>query len=245
DVITFEITLTNNGTDDATGIGISDIVPSGYTNITNISNGGGLTGNTINWSGLSLTAATGTLTLTYDVEVLAPTGVAGEYNNVVEVTASDQFDPDSTPDNDDGDQDEDDEANFEVTPQSSDLSIAKVVSNPTPNVGDVVTFTITVSNAGPNDATGVDIDDIVPAGYSNITNISGTGSETGGVVSWTGQTVTTTTALVVTFDATVDAPTGATDEYVNQVEITASDQFDPDSDPTSDSTTDDNGDGIA
>ncbi|MBQ4805833.1 DUF11 domain-containing protein, partial [Aquimarina sp. MMG015] len=141
--------------------------------------------------------------------------------------------------------DEDDEANFEVTPQSSDLSIAKVVSNPTPNVGDVVTFTITVSNAGPNDATGVDIDDVVPAGYSNITNISGTGSETGGVVSWTGQTVTTTTALVVTFDATVDAPTGATDEYVNQVEITSSDQFDPDSDPTSDSTTDDNGDGIA
>ncbi|WP_034230552.1 DUF11 domain-containing protein, partial [Aquimarina pacifica] len=127
----------------------------------------------------------------------------------------------------------------------SDLSIAKVVSNPTPNVGDVVTFTITVSNAGPNDATGVDIEDVVPVGYSNITNISGTGSETGGVVSWTGETVTTTTALVVTFDATVDAPTGATDEYVNQVEITASDQFDPDSDPTADATVDDNGDGIA
>ncbi|WP_299316117.1 DUF11 domain-containing protein, partial [uncultured Aquimarina sp.] len=102
DVITFEITLTNNGTDDATGIGIADIVPSGYTNITNISNGGGLTGTTINWSGLSLTSAAGTLTLTYDVTVLAPTGISGEYNNVAEVTASDQFDPDSSPDNDDG-----------------------------------------------------------------------------------------------------------------------------------------------
>ncbi|WP_299261879.1 DUF11 domain-containing protein, partial [uncultured Aquimarina sp.] len=142
DVITFEITLTNNGTDDATGIGIADIVPSGYTNITNISNGGGLTGTTINWSGLSLTSAAGTLTLTYDVTVLAPTGISGEYNNVAEVTASDQFDPDSSPDNDDGDQDEDDEDNFEITPQTSDLSINKVVSDATPNVGDTVTFTI-------------------------------------------------------------------------------------------------------
>ncbi|WP_034230549.1 DUF11 domain-containing protein, partial [Aquimarina pacifica] len=97
DVITFEITLTNNGADDATGISIEDIVPSGYTGITNISNGGILTGNTISWSGLSLTAASGSLTLTYDVEVLAPTGVANEYLNTTEITASDQFDPDSMP----------------------------------------------------------------------------------------------------------------------------------------------------
>ncbi|WP_299190510.1 DUF11 domain-containing protein, partial [uncultured Aquimarina sp.] len=245
DVITFEITLTNNGSDDATGVGISDIVPSGYTNITNISNGGGLTGNTINWSGLSLTAAAGTLTLTYDVEVLAPTGVAGEYNNVAEVTASDQFDPDSTPDNDDGNQSEDDEDNFEVTPQTSDLSINKVVSNTTPNVGDTVTFTLTITNDGPSDATGVSVADIVPGGYSGITSISSGGIVTGNTIDWTGLSVTTTVPLTLTFDAIVDAPTGAVDEYLNQAEITASDQFDPDSDPTSDSTVDDNGDGIA
>ncbi|WP_405209328.1 PKD domain-containing protein [Aquimarina sp. LLG6339-5] len=246
DVITFEITLTNNGTDDATGVGISDIVPSGYTNITNISNGGGLTGNTINWSGLSLTAAAGTLTLTYDVEVLAPTGVAGEYNNVAEVTASDQFDPDSIPDNDDGNQSEDDEDNFEVTPQTSDLSISKVVSDPTPNVGDVVTFTITLSNAGSNAATGVSVEDVVPGGYSGISNIVPVIVPSGNTLTWTGLAVPVgTDTVTLTFDAVVDAPTGAVDEYLNQAEITASDQFDPDSDPTADGTVDDNGDGIA
>ncbi|RKN10771.1 DUF11 domain-containing protein [Aquimarina sp. BL5] len=252
DIITFEITLTNNGPSEATGVEIQDLVPDGYAIVGGtIDNGGIATGNQIDWTTLTipdptaLPAGSNIITLTYDVQVLAPTGIAGEYNNVAEVTASDQFDPDSTPDNDDGDQDEDDEDNFEVTPQTSDLSINKVVSDPTPNVGDTVTFTLTITNDGPSDATGVSIADIVPGGYSGITSISSGGIVTGNTIDWTGLSVTTTVPLTLTFDAIVDAPTGAVDEYLNQAEITASDQFDPDSDPTSDSTVDDNGDGIA
>ena len=49
--------------------------------------------------------------------------------NVAEVTASDQFDPDSTPDNDDGDQSEDDEDNEDVTPQQADLELVKTVND--------------------------------------------------------------------------------------------------------------------
>ncbi|WP_131798805.1 DUF11 domain-containing protein, partial [Flavivirga aquatica] len=180
-----------------------------------------------------------------DVVVNAPTGVADEYKNIAEVTGSDQYDPDSTPDNDDGDQDEDDEDNFTVTPQTSDLSINKAVSNSTPNVGDVVTFTITVSNAGSVAATGVNVQDIVPVGYSGITNISGGGIAIGNQIDWTGLSVALGTDTVsLTFDATVDAPTGTLNEYINGVEIIASDQYDPDSDPTTGSSVDDKGDGI-
>ena len=48
-------------------------------------------------------------------------------------------------------------------------------------LGDVVTFTLTLTNQGPNNATGVDVQDVVPDGYSNVTNISGGGILTGGV----------------------------------------------------------------
>ena len=128
---------------------------------------------------------------------------------MAEVTAADQYDPDSTPGNDDGDQSEDDEDRASVTPQRADLSLAKTVSDTSPLVGDVVTFSITVSNAGPNDATGVAVEDVVPGGYSSITNISNGGTLAGATITWSGLSVTTAAPLVLTFDATVDAPTGA------------------------------------
>ena len=61
------------------------------------------------------------------------------------------FDP--TPGNDSTT--EDDDATVVVTPNAvADLSLAKEVSDSTPDVGSNVTFTITVTNAGPSDATG-------------------------------------------------------------------------------------------
>ena len=88
---------------------------------------------------------------------MAPTGVANEYVNTAQISASDQSDPDSTPNNDDGDQSEDDEDNASVTPGGdlgeADLMLTKSVDNATPNIGESVTFTLTISNAGPDTAT--------------------------------------------------------------------------------------------
>ena len=252
DTITFELTISNSGPDDATGVSVEDLVPIGYT-ITGgtISDSGIATGNQIDWTGLSIANGT-SITLSYDVVVNPPTGLAGEYLNNAQITASDQFDPDSDPSTDgnvdedgDGDRDDDDEDSFEVTPQTSDLSIEKTVSDSTPNVGDVVTFSIAISNAGSVAATGVSVQDIVPGGYSNIVNISGVGIATGNQIDWMGLSVPVgIDTVILTFDATVDAPTGISGEYLNGVEITSSDQFDPDSDPTTGSGVDDNGDGI-
>ncbi|WP_299316128.1 hypothetical protein, partial [uncultured Aquimarina sp.] len=120
-----------------------------------------------------------------------------------EITASDNFDPDSTPD---GTPDtdapvEDDETSATPTVAlTSDLSIAKSAvlttdadGSTTISAGDTVTFSVTVSNAGANDATGVGVGDTVPDGYTTIGSISNSGSETGGLISWSGLSVTTTT----------------------------------------------------
>ncbi len=47
---------------------------------------------------------------------------------------------------------------------AADIQVRKEVDNPTPNVGDTVTFTVTVTNNGPDPATGVEITDQIPLG---------------------------------------------------------------------------------
>ena len=233
DTVTFTLTVSNAGPDDATGVSVADVVPIGYSNVTAISNGGALAGSTVTWTGLTVGAG-GTSSLSFVATVDAPTGAADEYLNTAEVAAADQFDVDSTPDNDDGDQSEDDEANVAVAPQTADLELVKTVSDATPNVGDTATFTITVTNNGPDNATGVAVEDLVPSGYSGITNISNGGSLAGATITWTGLNVAIGVPLVLTFDAVVDVPANIVDEYRNVAQVTASDQVDPDSTPNND-----------
>ena len=162
DIVTFSIAVENDGPSDATGVDVQDVVPAGYSALGAISDSGVASGNTINWTGLSIAdGATETLTFTAVVEATGP------YLNIAQVTDADQDDSDSTPNNDDGNQSEDDEDNAAVTPTPViDLSLVKTVSNETPNVGETVTFSLAVTNDGPSDATGVDVQDVVPAAVS-------------------------------------------------------------------------------
>ena len=52
----------------------------------------------------------------------------------------------------------------DATPRLIDLELTKEVDTSSPKVGDTVTFTITVVNAGPDNATGVVVRDIIPYG---------------------------------------------------------------------------------
>jgi uncharacterized repeat protein (TIGR01451 family) len=48
----------------------------------------------------------------------------------------------------------------------ADLVVTKTVNITAPNAGDVITYTITVANNGPDNATGVQLVDVLPAGVS-------------------------------------------------------------------------------
>ncbi len=93
-----------------------------------------------------------------------------------------------------------------------DLSIAKSVSDSTPNIGDIITFTLQVNNAGPDTATNVIVSDLVPAGFTYESgSISGGTSNddtdpTGSGLSWTLNSVVVGTPVFLTFDAEVLAP---------------------------------------
>ena len=243
ETVTFSIDISNLGDILATGVSLEDILPPGFGNVTAISNGGAFTGGVINWSGLNVPVGSDTLTLTFNAEVLAPTGATDEYEHIAQITAADQFDTDSVPNNDDGDQSEDDEDNVGVSPQVADLSLAKTANTNSPNVGDTVVFTLTINNRGPNVATGVSLEDTLSAGFT-LTAVNDGGTLASNTAGWTGLSVLANGgSTAVTYEATVNAPTGAVGEYLNEASITAADQFDPDSDPATGNTVDEDGDG--
>ena len=114
EVITFFITVSNDGPYPASGISIEDVLPSGFANPTNFTDGGSANGNIITWNNIDLPFP-GSQTVSFDATVLSPTG-GGDYNNIAEVTELDQIDTDSDEDNgadtngngDIGSEDEDD-----------------------------------------------------------------------------------------------------------------------------------------
>ncbi|MDF1694848.1 MAG: SdrD B-like domain-containing protein, partial [Saprospiraceae bacterium] len=111
----------------------------------------------------------------------------------------------------------------------ADLNLIKTVNDDTPSVGDVVTFTITVSNDGPNNATNVEVTDLVPDGYTNIASVDG--NVNGSTVTFSGLNIASGSSVDVTLTAEVLAPASPSTSYVNIAEITDSDQFDTDSTP--------------
>jgi len=181
-------------------------------------NNGSLSGNTITWSLASLAVNTSEA-FSFTAEVLAPTGAADEYGNTAQITASDQLDPDSTPNNDDGDQSEDDEDRVDVTPNTgqgtADLSLTKNVNNTSPSSGEMITFTLSLANAGPDEATNVEVVDVIPSGYTNIQNISNAGVLNGSTLTWTVASLAANNRIDLTFDAEVVSVLNATTEYIN------------------------------
>ncbi|WP_420603083.1 gliding motility-associated C-terminal domain-containing protein [Flagellimonas sp.] len=232
DIVTFTVNLSNLGDFDATGVSVENLVPTGFGTITGINNGGtyNFGSGIITWTGLTVPVGTNTTVLTFNATVQTPTGALGEFTHIAEVTFSNEFDLDSTPNNDDGDQSEDDEDAITVAPEQADLSLVKTVvdNDITPIVGDEISFEITISNAGPNDATNVVVTDLLPTGFDYVLYSATTGIYNDTTGEWQVGTVTAGDSETLIIDVLVNA----SGNYVNTAQITASDAFDIDSTPS-------------
>lgn len=112
----------------------------------------------------------------------------------------------------------------------ADLSLTKAVSNASPNNGATISYTLNVTNASgsPQTATGVTVEDVLPAGFT-FASASGFGSYNSGTGVWTVGSIPAGTTRTLTITGTVNATSGAT--IVNSAEITASSVTDSDSTP--------------
>jgi len=93
-----------------------------------------------------------------------------------------------------------------------DLQITKSVNNTSPNIGDVVMFTLDVRNNGPDTATNSTVTDALPAGLIyQIASISGGDASNdsdpaGSGLSWVINSLGAGSSTALTFSATIQAP---------------------------------------
>jgi large repetitive protein len=150
DVITFNIAVTNNGPDTATNVVVLDH-PVGLT-IQSMS-GGGCTGAVINGNpnqNVQCTIASLANGATANVTVTAHIDNPGQYLNRATVT-EDQIDPNTNNNLSDA---------VDVATTSADVSIVKALVTAGPYyVGETITYTLTVHNAGPSPASFVVVSD--------------------------------------------------------------------------------------
>jgi len=119
--------------------------------------------------------------------------------------------------------------------ESADLSLSKIVDDGTPNVGQNVTFTLTLTNGGPDTANNIAVTDTLPAGMTYVSSVIGQGTydDVSGV--WRIGTVANAATATLQITASVDT----TGTKTNTAEVTAADQFDPDSTPVNGDTGED------
>jgi uncharacterized repeat protein (TIGR01451 family) len=93
------------------------------------------------------------------------------------------------------------------TPFSSDVSLTKTVDDSTPDAGQTITYTLTVSNAGPDDATDVVVTDQLPEGITYVSD-SGEGAYATSTGEWAVGTLAANGSATLTITATVSSGTG-------------------------------------
>jgi len=117
----------------------------------------------------------------------------------------------------------------------ADLSLTKAVSATSVNVGDSVVFVIMLNNAGPSNATGVEVTDTLPDGYTFVSANASTGTYSAASGVWDVGDLPASGSETLRITALVNA----SGNYTNTVEVTASNADDPDSTPNNGVTTED------
>ena len=197
DVITYNIVVENTGNVTLTGVTVTDP--------------GAVLGVCI--PAIPATLAPGdSLTCPASYSVTAEDLMAGSYNNTAAA------DSDQTPPANEGEL-----VDFIV----ADLQLTKTVDNPSPYFGSNVVFTITVTNLGPDEATGVQVEDVLPSGFSFVSANASQGSFTSGSGVWQIGSLALNQSETLEITATVRV----NGSHTNTAQVTASDQVDPNSVP--------------
>ncbi|WP_157671853.1 DUF11 domain-containing protein [Desulfuromonas soudanensis] len=208
--LTFTLTASNLGQVNASGVQVTDLLPTGLTFVAAAGSGSYTSANGL-WSIGALDAGTtAALTLTVTVDI----GVSGVLTNTASLTALSPTDV--VPANN--------SASVTLTVGGADLALSKSVSKAIVTSGENVVFNLSLRNYGPLEATNVVIRDLLPAGLTYVSH-SGSGSYLPGSGDWTLASVPAGTITTLAITATVTGAAGSS--HVNTATVLSSSRPDP------------------
>jgi len=204
--IDYTLAYYNNGTADATNATITDTLPAHTTYVAGSASDGGtfdVANRTISWTGIDIAAGTtaavpaGTVTFSVTVNADTPNGTVLDNTGHIQLGSGTPLDSNTT-------------EHFVKFPvigalKSSDPASGTVAAPAPVSPGQTIDYTITVSNTGLADATGVTVSDAIPAGTTYVADSADNGGTlASGVLTWSGLTVTAGGTLDLHFRVTVD-----------------------------------------
>ncbi len=257
DVLTYEITVTNQGNVPATNVVINESLPCGLTYLA--SNDGSWT-----YDAASHTAQTTITTLinpgftsvvTIDLELTQCLGDDDGFENISEISSA--TDDEGNPREDsDGTFDDDPDDETDVTDNEEngnpddpnnpdednhdpetlpvfDLAQIKTLVTPGPySYGDLLEFEVTVCNQGNVDAFNIEVTDYIPAGYSFDAAASTGWTFTDPDATYQIDNLAADDCVTVSLFMTIEMTTGGEEDWINYTEITsADDDMDPNNTP--------------
>jgi uncharacterized repeat protein (TIGR01451 family) len=207
---TYTLTVSNGGGGPTSGtVTVSDTLPAGLTPTLASGTGWtcGIAPQTVTCDRSDALAASGSypaITITVTVAQSAASSV----NNTATVSGGGEVDTSN-----------DSASDATTIVSSADIAITKVAGSSTVAVGSNVTFSITATNNGPSDASGVQVTDQLPAGLTFVSATPTAGTYASGTGSWDIGTLSSGASATLTITASVTATGAMTNTATKSAEI--------------------------
>ncbi|WP_233507770.1 T9SS type A sorting domain-containing protein [Adhaeribacter pallidiroseus] len=192
DLFSYTVTAKNLGPNAATGVVVTDKLPTGITLVTTPAGYDATSGN---WT-VGTLAVGETKTITLPVKA----SLAGSYTTTATLGSRTAYELDENASNNTS-------SNTITVNSAADVEVTNVVSNTVTNQNGTITYTIKATNKGPNSATNAVVTGPIPAGvnFTNYSTTIGTASTVNSNLVWNVGTILTNATQTLTITATPTA----------------------------------------
>lgn len=213
DVVTYRLVVTNQGPTNATGIRVLEPLVAGLTYASYEAERGTYDSGSGIWSVGELD---GGASVQLEISATVDAGTAGRtLTNRSWISGADMADLAMA----------DNEAFAEITVASVDVGLGKSAVPTVPAVNSRVVYTLTATNFGPDEATGVKVADLLPAGVVYLSHVAGQGTYDSGTGIWSVGTLAPLAQAYLEISVVVETNAVGT-VVTNAATLAATDQMD-------------------